>query len=185
MAGRFPNAFLSNAKCESLKRSGRRGARTRAKTEQGPGNIKLEMEGLVLSEHAAAAKDMESEDVCEDTAAAAEDLESEDECEDTAAEAEYLDSELHSSEYSDYMRTDTHAFLHEAEPDEEKFPPMAEAWCDSGFSVAASAGLQSSAAAVCTVARIAVREALKDLSLQDALDVLAGAAHETVESSHI
>ena len=136
-----------------------------------------------MSEHAAAAKDMESEDVCEDSAAA-EDLESEDECEDSAA-AVYLDSELHSSEYSDYMRTDTHAFLHEAEPDEEKFPPMAEAWCDSGFSVAASAGLQSSAAAVCTVARIAVREALKDLSLQDALDVLAEAARETVESSHI
>jgi galactokinase len=182
VAGKFPNAFLSNAQCEALKRSGRRGPRTRPKTE-GLRDIKLEMEGLVLSEHAAAAKDMESEDVCEDSAAA-EDLESEDECEDSAA-AVYLDSELHSSEYSDYMRTDTHAFLHEAEPDEEKFPPMAEAWCDSGFSVAASAGLQSSAAAVCTVARIAVREALKDLSLQDALDVLAEAARETVESSHI
>ena len=88
---------------------------------------------------------------------------------------------------SECMRSHTHAYLHESEPDEEKFPPpgMADAWLDSGFSVAASAGFQSSAAAVRTVARIAIMEALKDLSLQDALDVLAEAARETVESSHI
>ena len=106
-------------------------------------------------------------------------------CEDTAAAAEDLDSELHSSEYSHYMRTDIREHLHVEEPDEETFPPLAEAWLDSGFSVAASAGFQSSAADVCTVARIAVREALKDLSLQDALDVLGEAAQEVAESSHI
>jgi hypothetical protein len=98
---------------------------------------------------------------------------------------EERDSDLHSSEYDECVTASLDAFWCEREPDEEVCPPPGP---DSGFSslhssaaAAASAGFDASAAAATSVARLAVTEALKDLSGADALQVLEQATNDILE----
>eukprot|EP00972_Heterocapsa_arctica_P078614 11593150-Heterocapsa_arctica.AAC.1 len=95
------------------------------------------------------------------------------------------DSELHSSEFDECYRDTTWAWLNGLnEPDEEECPRQSSssaAWLNAGVPVAASAGFQASAAAVRTAARLAVVEAITDLSLQDALLVLEQVRNEVLD----